>query len=191
MHGLLNSNFFLRWHTKSEVRKKRNSQIKHRATFWNSGFQSLRCRTPNWGSNCCLVTTKRDQSASTLPNIFQIYTELLVWHCPSNLKRCSLFRPYHLSNRLWLDLLWYVGNVRNAPAPFQKALVGTIYRYITVLLEIIPFEKTYWVRYLAILAYLSKELEVGFQRRIWEQDCIGKNRLNKLKQNISQKLAVL
>ncbi|OJJ80479.1 casein kinase family protein, partial [Aspergillus glaucus CBS 516.65] len=66
----------------------------------------------------------------TLPNILQIYTELLFRHCPSHLRECSLFRPYHLPNRLWLDLLWYVGNVRSAPAPFQKAVVGTIYRYI-------------------------------------------------------------
>lgn len=105
----------------------------------------------------------------TLPNILQIYTDILVRYCPSHLDRFSFLRPYQLPNRLWLDLLWYVGNVRNAPAPFQKVIVGTIYKYITTLLEIIPFGKMYWVRYLAILASLSKELEIGFQRRIWDQ----------------------
>lgn len=105
----------------------------------------------------------------TLPNILQIYTEILVRYCPSHLDKYSFSRPYHLPKRLWLDLLWYVGNARNAPAPFQKAIVGTIYKYITTLLEIIPFGKMYWVRYLAILASLFKELEIGFQRRIWDQ----------------------
>ena len=104
-----------------------------------------------------------------LPNILQIYTELMFRYCSPHSKECSLFRPYRLPNHLWLDLLWYVGNARSAPAPFQKAVVGTIYRYITILLEVIPFEKIYWVGYLAVLAHLSKEMEVGFQRRIWEQ----------------------
>ena len=36
----------------------------------------------------------------TLPNILQIYTELLFQHCPSHLKECSLFHPYHLPNHL-------------------------------------------------------------------------------------------
>lgn len=117
----------------------------------------------------------------TLPNILQIYTGLMFRYCSPHSKECSLFRPYHLPNRLWLDLLWYVGNACSALTPSQKAVVDTTYRYITILLEVIPFEKIYWVGYLAVLARLSKEMEVGFQRRIWEQRLYRENQVKQVK----------
>ena len=72
--------------------------------------------------------------------------------------------------------------MRSASAPFQKAVVGTIYRYITTLLEVIPLEKIYWVGYLAVLARLSKEMKVGFQRQIWDQTRLyWENQVKKVK----------
>lgn len=118
----------------------------------------------------------------TLPGIMQLYTELLIRHSPCCLQQNALLPSYHLPNRLWLDLRWYVCNVRYAPAAFKKAIVRMIYRYITVLLEVAPLDEIYWMSYLVVLAHIYSELEVGFQRRNWEHTrSYWQNRVNRVK----------
>jgi hypothetical protein len=87
-----------------------------------------------------------------LNDILAIYTVLLVRDRPSRSRTSHLIAAYHLPNRLWRDLRWYLSAAQSAPAPFQEAIMMNMYKYMGLMLEIVPTYEAYWTKYLSDLA---------------------------------------
>lgn len=87
-----------------------------------------------------------------LNDILAIYTVLLVRDRPSKTRQLHLMEAYHLPNRLWRDLRWYLSAARNGPTSFQEPIILYIYKYMGLMLEMVPIYDAYWTKYLSDLA---------------------------------------
>jgi hypothetical protein len=87
-----------------------------------------------------------------LNDILAIYTVLLVRDRPSRTRESHLMGAYHLPNRLWRDLRWYLSVAQNASAAFQDAIILSIYKFIGLMLEMVPIYEANWTKYLSDLA---------------------------------------
>lgn len=87
-----------------------------------------------------------------LNDILAIYTVLLVRDRPSKTRTSHLMAAYHLPNRLWMDLRWYLSVAQNAPTPFQKAIILNVYKYVGLMLEMVPIYEAYWMNHLTDFA---------------------------------------
>jgi hypothetical protein len=87
-----------------------------------------------------------------LNDILAIYTVLLVRDKPSRTRKSHLMEAYHLPNRLWRDLRWYLSAAQNAPTSFQEPIILNIYKYMGLMLETVPIYEAHWTKYLSDLA---------------------------------------
>ncbi|OQE20076.1 hypothetical protein PENSTE_c014G02615 [Penicillium steckii] len=101
-----------------------------------------------------------------LNDILAIYLILLVRDKPSRIGKVYLVEAYHLPNRLWRDLRWYLSTAQNGPVTFRKAIVLNIYRFIGLMLDIVPIYNAYWTKYLAELSSDLLGLDL-MPREVW------------------------
>lgn len=87
-----------------------------------------------------------------LNDILAIYLILLIRDTPSRTRKVYLAGAYHLPNRLWRDLRWYFSAAQNGPAEFQKAINLNIYKFMGLMLDIVPIYNTHWTKYLSELS---------------------------------------
>ncbi|KAJ6008534.1 hypothetical protein N7540_012510 [Penicillium herquei] len=94
-----------------------------------------------------------------LDDMMAIFLALLMRDKPSHIRRNYLNGAFHLPNRLWRDLRWYLCMASRGSISFQRLITLRIYKYIAVLLEIIPCYNHYWTSYLSDLAYSQMALD--------------------------------
>ncbi|KAJ6051516.1 uncharacterized protein N7446_006149 [Penicillium canescens] len=95
----------------------------------------------------------------SLNEIMTIYFVLLMREKPSQKRRHYHMGVYHLPNRLWRDLRWYLCMAKCGSLPLQRLIVLTIYKYVGVLLEVIPVYNRYWTKILSDAAYEQMKLD--------------------------------
>jgi hypothetical protein len=76
---------------------------------------------------------------------------------------------FHLPNRLWRDLRWFMNNSDNASSEFQLVFIGKIYKFITVLYEAVPSYRLYWTEYLFTLSRARIKAEPSCGKTAWTQ----------------------
>jgi serine/threonine protein kinase len=106
----------------------------------------------------------------SLSEIMTIYFVLLMRDNPSRKRRRYLMGAYHLPNRLWRDLRWYLCMAKYGPLSLQRIITLTIYKYMGTLLECIPLYNRYWMGFLSELAHAQMDLDEDcFQswRQVW------------------------
>lgn len=119
--------------------------------------------------------------AESLDEIMAIFMVLLIRDRPSHTRRRYLMGAFHLPNRLWRDLRWYLCMASRGSISFQRLITLRIYKYIGVLLEVIPSYNKYWTIYLSELACAQMSLD-GDSSQSWKQAWIyWKNCANYLK----------
>lgn len=96
----------------------------------------------------------------SLNEIMSIYLVLLLRDKPTKKRRKHLNGAYHLPNRLWRDLRWYLGMSRCGSLPLQRLLSINIYKYMGVLLEVVPDYNSHWTKFLSDVAHLQMGLDM-------------------------------
>lgn len=96
----------------------------------------------------------------SLNDIMSIYLVLLLRDKPTPMRRKHLNGAYHLPNRLWRDLRWYLGMSRCGSLPLQRLLSINIYKYMGVLLEVVPSYNRHWTKFLSDVAHLQMGLDM-------------------------------
>lgn len=119
-----------------------------------------------------------------LNEIMTIFMVLLMRDKPSKKRRSYLMGAYHLPNRLWRDLRWYLRMAGHGSRSLQRLVILRIYKFLGALLEIIPVYNRYWTAQLSEVAYclinLDSEASISWRRAwIYWKDCA--NSLKKLK----------
>ncbi|KAK9543846.1 hypothetical protein V6Z88_006711 [Aspergillus fumigatus] len=104
-----------------------------------------------------------------LEEVLQIYMTLIARDRPSAEKRMHAMGAYHLPNRLWRDLRWFLKVTANLPRSFQLSVTAKLYHYLAVLYEVVPSYRLYWAEYLLFLARARKDLEPACGRPAWTQ----------------------
>jgi serine/threonine protein kinase len=104
-----------------------------------------------------------------LEEALQIYMTLIARDRPSAEKKMHAMSAYHLPNRLWRDLHWFLKVTANLPRSFQLSVVATLYYYLAVLYEAVPSYRLYWAEYLLFLARARKDLEPACGKSAWTQ----------------------
>ncbi|KAJ5178964.1 hypothetical protein N7492_002174 [Penicillium capsulatum] len=111
-----------------------------------------------------------------LDEILVIYMALLVRDEPSTTPPKYSMSAYHLPNRLWRDMRWYLCISSCFSPSFQFQISLRIYKFVGVLLEINPMYNKYWTRYLSELSHTMESLDMrsSFSWRqawIYWKDC--------------------
>ncbi|KAL4811414.1 kinase-like domain-containing protein [Aspergillus unguis] len=96
-----------------------------------------------------------------------IYMVLLCRDRASCEKEAWVMGAYHLPNRLWRDLRWFLKCINNAPESFRLAVIGKVYNFLAALYDAIPSYRIYWAEYLQILARARKGLEPECGKAAW------------------------
>lgn len=104
-----------------------------------------------------------------LDEILTIYGSLITRDRPSVQKERQAMGAYHLPNRLWRDLRWFMKSTEHERVEIRLALVEKIYQYIAVLYEAVPSYHTFWTEYLLALARTRKDVEPGSGKPAWTQ----------------------
>lgn len=89
-----------------------------------------------------------------------IFMVLLMRDKPSPMRRRYLMGVYHLPNRLWRDLRWYLCMVSCGSILFRRLITLRVYRYMGVLLKVVPLYNRYWTKFLSELAYAQMGLDL-------------------------------
>jgi hypothetical protein len=151
-------------------------------------FDSLREKMSAVGQRAGDVTSwTQEQSVhivGALDEIMAIFMILLMRDRPSRTRRQHLMGAYHLPNRLWRDLRWYLCMATRGSNSFQRLITLRIYKFMGALLEVIPVYNRYWTKCLSELAYTQMALDLESssswrQAWIYWKDCA--NFLNKRK----------
>lgn len=121
-----------------------------------------------------------------LDEIMAIFMILLIRDRPSHQRQQHLMGAYHLPNRLWRDIRWYLRMASCGSISFQRLITLRIYKFMGVLLEVIPLYNRYWTKYLSEIAYAQTALDLE-SSSAWRQAWIywkdRANVLNKRKWN--------
>lgn len=67
---------------------------------------------------------------NTLEEVLQIYLILTAQDRPSSEKKTQVMGAYHLPNRLWRDLHWFLKRTGNLPGAFQLSVIAKFYHYL-------------------------------------------------------------
>ncbi|KAJ5602069.1 hypothetical protein N7510_011603 [Penicillium lagena] len=102
-----------------------------------------------------------------LNDILAVYTVLLIRDRPSRTRKLYLVGAYHLPNRLWRDLRWYISAARNGSTAFQEAIILNIYKFMGLMLEMVPCYDAYWTSYLLDLTCILIDLRLN-PSEAWE-----------------------
>lgn len=112
---------------------------------------------------------------NTVEEMLRIYMVLVARDRPSSEKKTQVMGAYHLPNRLWRDLNWFLKRTGNLPRAFRLSVIAKLYHYLAVLYEVIPSYRVYWAGYLLFLARARKDLEPDCGKSAWtQQDSSGK-----------------
>lgn len=90
---------------------------------------------------------------TSLSEVMVIYIALLIRDRPSKTRSKFLMGAYHLPNRLWRDIRWYLCVSQYGPHWFQQEVTLTVYKYMGVLFEVIPMYQKYWTGFLSEIAH--------------------------------------
>ncbi|OKP09513.1 Casein kinase I [Penicillium subrubescens] len=154
-------------------------------------FDSLGEKMSVVGQRAGDVTSSWTQEQETyiigaLDEIMAIFMILLMRDRPSHSRQQHLMGAYHLPNRLWRDIRWYLRMASCGSVSFQRLITLRIYKFMGVLLEVIPLYNRYWTMYLSELAYAQTALDLE-SSSTWRQAWIywkdRANFLNKRKWN--------
>ncbi|KAL5332202.1 hypothetical protein BJX70DRAFT_393163 [Aspergillus crustosus] len=74
---------------------------------------------------------------------------------------------YHLPNRLWRDLRWFLNRINIAPESFRLAVIEKVSNFLAALYDAIPSYRISWAEYLLILARARKGLEPECGKAAW------------------------
>ncbi|KAF7594869.1 hypothetical protein BBP40_007903 [Aspergillus hancockii] len=118
-------------------------------------------------------------------DVLKIYTVLLVRDRPS--KTGQVIGAYHLPNRLWRDLVWFLKSTHDRTddisRTFQLTFIEMAYTFITALYEIVPSYRLYWTEYIFALARARKDLEPSSGKPAWIQTVFyWQDRFNQIKE---------
>ncbi|RJE24473.1 hypothetical protein PHISCL_03165 [Aspergillus sclerotialis] len=117
-----------------------------------------------------------------LDEILAIYIVLLSRDRLSFENERQAMRAYHIPNRLWRDLRWFLSSTHCAPVEVQLALVGKVYNFVGVLYEAIPSYRVFWTDQLLALADTRKRTEPICGKSAWTQTVsYWRNQSNMLK----------
>ncbi|KAH8424208.1 uncharacterized protein LDX57_001965 [Aspergillus melleus] len=117
-----------------------------------------------------------------LDEIITIYGVLITRDRPSVQKERQAMGAYHLPNRLWRDLRWFMKSTDHERIEIRLALIEKIYKYIAVLYEATPSYQTFWTGYLLALARTRRDVEPGSGKPAWTQTvCYWQNLSNVLR----------
>jgi hypothetical protein len=111
-------------------------------------------------------TTEYAVILHSFQDILDIYFVLLVRDQPSSKKKQYLMGAYHLPNRLWRDIRWFLNVTSGA---VYVALVQHAYRFMTALYEVKHVYRLYWTKYLLQLARARREVEPPCGIASWTQ----------------------
>ena len=106
-----------------------------------------------------------------LAEVMAIYTVLLMRDKPTRKRKGYLLGAYHLPNRVWRDLRWFIGAAKFGPFSFQRVAALVIYKYMGVLHEVIPLYDRYWTSFMSDLAYTQMGLD-SHCSHIWRRNWI-------------------
>lgn len=95
----------------------------------------------------------------SLNEIMTIYFALLMRDKPSPKRNRYHMGAFHLPNRLWRDLRWYLCMAKRGSLPLQKLITITIYKYMGVLVEVIPSYNRHWTKILSDTAYAQMNVD--------------------------------
>ncbi|KAL4933510.1 kinase-like domain-containing protein [Aspergillus undulatus] len=96
-----------------------------------------------------------------------IYMVLLCRDRASCEKAAWVMGAYHLPNRLWRDLRWFLKRINIAPESFRLAVIGKVYNFLAALYDAVPSYRMYWTEYLLIVARARKGLEPECGKAAW------------------------
>ncbi|KAL4929404.1 kinase-like domain-containing protein [Aspergillus undulatus] len=99
--------------------------------------------------------------------VLRIYMILLCRDRASCEKEAWVMGAYHLPNRLWRDLRWFLKRISLGPESFRLAVVGKVYNFLTALYDAVPSYRMYWAEYLLNVAGSIKGLEPECGKAAW------------------------
>ncbi|KAL6230753.1 hypothetical protein BDW75DRAFT_221833 [Aspergillus navahoensis] len=99
--------------------------------------------------------------------VLRIYMVLLCRDRASCEKEAWVMGAYHLPNRLWRDLRWFLKCISAELESLQLAVVGKVYNFLTALYDAIPSYRIYWAEYLLKVAGSIKGLEPECGKAAW------------------------
>ncbi|CAG8005027.1 unnamed protein product [Penicillium nalgiovense] len=149
-------------------------------------FECLGVKMSSVGQAAGAETSPWTQEQATsilgaLDEIMTIFMVLLMRDKPSPIRRRYLMGAYHLPNRLWRDLRWYLCMPSCGSISFRRLITLRVYKYMGVLLEVVPLYNRYWTKFLSELAYAQMGLDLE-SSSLWRQAWIyWKNCANHLK----------
>lgn len=132
-------------------------------------FEALGSKIAAVGSTVSDIAWGQDQAEFLLGSMNEImgtYFVLLMRDKPTQKRRRYLMGAFHLPNRLWRDLRWFLCMAKRGSLPLQKLICITIYKYIRVLLEVIPAYNKHWTKMLSDTAYSQMDLDEEC-RQMW------------------------
>ncbi|CAG8085282.1 unnamed protein product [Penicillium salamii] len=154
--------------------QERHSCLKYLASKdTNELFDTLGSKLVAVGSAFGDLTWGGDETKylfESLDEIMAIYLVLLLRDKPTPKRRTYLMGAYHLPNRLWRDFRWYLCTGKRGAASIQILLNLTVYKYMGVLLEVIPSYNRYWAKFLSETAYFQMKIDSDsyqFWRNAW------------------------
>ncbi|KAE8148509.1 kinase-like domain-containing protein [Aspergillus avenaceus] len=107
-------------------------------------------------------------------DILRIYMVLLLRDRLSCQKVPQVLRAYHLPNKLWRDLYWFLNSIGDEgdglSNSFKCAFTERAYKYISTLYESFPCYQPYWTELLLALACRMHGLGSEYDKLVWTQN---------------------
>lgn len=105
----------------------------------------------------------------SLEEIMNIYAILISRDRPSCDQEGLKIAAYHLPNRLWRDLRWFLAKTHHATKEVKLSFIERIYTFVAALYDGVPCYRIYWTEYLLCLAQTRKRIAVGHGGSAWTQ----------------------
>ncbi|KAJ9386299.1 hypothetical protein DTO063F5_3813 [Paecilomyces variotii] len=134
------------------------------------------------GATTTLLLQTCTQLLEHLEEILDVYIVLLSRDRLSLHTEEGAMQAFHLPNRLWRDLRWFLSHSEKATCEFQLVFIGKIYKFIAILYEAVPSYRQYWTEYLLVLSHARTKAEPSCGKSAWTQtEFYWRNQLKKQK----------
>lgn len=79
-------------------------------------------------------------------------------------------RAHDLKHRFWRDIQWLLKLAEYGPETFKTEIVGRVYKFLTVVVEIVPNNRQFWLEKLLYLA--EQQIPIAASSKGWQKAAI-------------------